>query len=1003
MADSRRVVDEIRFFLQSTDQTKSDQLAELATAYAEACVEVNQRLRRCGEFLRQGLRSEAIHLAEAEPNLLDSVATLDMPERGQWDEVVSGYDLARPPVLLVELAEALNEAYAEEQPLEGLLRRHRLLALARAPLSLRLSTMRKLARLDPNNSFWEDDVRGFEKVRFDELDAAAKKAFRNEDLARLSALEDELQGTAWVEPPPRSLTQGISDGKARLVRSQARRWLGDTCVELNDALAAFDVDRGRKLRKRWQQLADAAELDGHDLLLDRGREALEWLAEEDRREAAEREYDAAIQSLGAALDDDLAGPEFERLAHAVLKHDRGMPEALHRRLQSRLHALELDATRRYRLIVASAVTGVLLVAVVVVLVVRGQVRRGEITEHYGIITALLEEQRFEEAAKYFATLDERRASIAHSSQLEELRHRLDRLLEEDSVRAKLFARGMADATAGMQKARTMLEGMDSVSTFAEKSLAQLSLDATLAAVAGDLQRCLNRARLPSEKISVEEAMAALDQSTSDAQVSRDNHFTTAVTALSGKVANLEVMSVQSAEAKSLLRECEYERSTLAQFAETVTPSLKPALDGLSTRIDNYDERTRERARQVERERSLTDNVGDINAYAATLQRYAEEFPKAVMSPGIKRALDERATWEAVVAWNRLALRWARSRTDIDRDTARERLKECRDFLESHPRSPESEVLRQYSDFLGALASRDDALVTPIRSLFLSDPRIHDLWMVQAKIGAYYCNERPTVGETVMGVRFLVDPNAPDQSKRERGDILRRGNLIYVGHAPQSIIAREAVTILDATSDDSWDKAWLDVAELVLDGDRTDEDAILGETASLDPVLQMYLLDVVLTSAASGSHPLSLALRSHRAFIEKAKDAGVDFNVRWMDPTDRAGDEVRKLARSEMKRFPPLAEARQEVQRYMGYLREGLGLIHEWKGWLGRNHDGSWECKWDAPPAGTHDLFIVIPGPEGRASWFQIGRFSDGSVELSKETDAFLDGRPVFVKLSIRPQ
>ena len=67
------------------------------------------------------LRSEAIHLAESEPNLLDSLAALDFPERADWDELVQIYQLAAAPKLAVDQAQFLNEAYAQEDPLQDLL------------------------------------------------------------------------------------------------------------------------------------------------------------------------------------------------------------------------------------------------------------------------------------------------------------------------------------------------------------------------------------------------------------------------------------------------------------------------------------------------------------------------------------------------------------------------------------------------------------------------------------------------------------------------------------------------------------------------------------------------------------------------------------------------------------------------------------------------------------------------------------------------------------------
>ena len=62
MGDYQRIVDGIRLFLQSGDRTMSPAVQKLATEYAQASQEVNERLRKCQEFLRQNLRSEATHL-----------------------------------------------------------------------------------------------------------------------------------------------------------------------------------------------------------------------------------------------------------------------------------------------------------------------------------------------------------------------------------------------------------------------------------------------------------------------------------------------------------------------------------------------------------------------------------------------------------------------------------------------------------------------------------------------------------------------------------------------------------------------------------------------------------------------------------------------------------------------------------------------------------------------------------------------------------------------------
>ena len=118
MADTQRIVDEVRFRLQSGDCELDDELKRLAGEYAGLCHVVNTRLRRCGDFLKQGLRAEAIQLADAEPNLLESFATVDFSERAEWDEIAALYQLPAAEPLLSDVAQDLNEAYTLQQPLE---------------------------------------------------------------------------------------------------------------------------------------------------------------------------------------------------------------------------------------------------------------------------------------------------------------------------------------------------------------------------------------------------------------------------------------------------------------------------------------------------------------------------------------------------------------------------------------------------------------------------------------------------------------------------------------------------------------------------------------------------------------------------------------------------------------------------------------------------------------------------------------------------------------------
>src|SRR5512146_1198872 len=115
--DHQRTIDNIRTILASAGPASMEGIWAVAVEYADACEMVNERLRKCGQLLREGLRSEAIQQCEMEPNLLSLVAALDFPEVSAWTAFLQSSGLAPPSPLLVEVAAELNEAYGQEQPL----------------------------------------------------------------------------------------------------------------------------------------------------------------------------------------------------------------------------------------------------------------------------------------------------------------------------------------------------------------------------------------------------------------------------------------------------------------------------------------------------------------------------------------------------------------------------------------------------------------------------------------------------------------------------------------------------------------------------------------------------------------------------------------------------------------------------------------------------------------------------------------------------------------------
>ncbi len=295
MLDYQRILDDVHVSLDSTSGETLDLLRSAAGDYRMACEEVNERLRRCDSFLRRGLRSEAIQLAEIEPVLLDIVTMLDFPDRPQWNNLLAQHGIAPGPSLSLDLAGELNEAYAHERPLAGLLAQHRLLALARSPLRTRIQVLRQLAEQDAQNAIWREDLSTYEHERQRQLHKEVTAASEAGNLAVLTSLDEELRGDPWLEPPsPGLLVSGAAEDAAPGCSGIRRdkSW--------NNSLP------------RWTRLI-ASSICPPDVSV-RGWNAAAAVANQGRRRWARREKSRADPGLAGRAQDRLAGSGRSRAA-----------------------------------------------------------------------------------------------------------------------------------------------------------------------------------------------------------------------------------------------------------------------------------------------------------------------------------------------------------------------------------------------------------------------------------------------------------------------------------------------------------------------------------------------------------------------------------------------------------------------------------------------------------------------------------------------------------------
>lgn len=964
MNSANEVVDEIRAFLQSNDQTFRNELRDLASTFAEACTEVNQRLQKCNRLLQQGLRSEAIHLAEAEPKLLDVLAVLDFPERAGWDEIVQLYQLSAAPALGTTIAEYLNEAYAQENPLQDLLRSHRRLALARGPLRPRIEVMRKIAAVDWNNPIWIEDIRTFEKVRRDQIKNEAIAATNGRDLSRLQELLIELTSTSWSDGTTGGLADKVKAAIAQIRGLSARETIKILEVELNDAFAAFDIARGRAAREKWNEVVGPAALPANHPILDRSEPALLWLADQDRREQQEHDYESAIRELEEALDDDADRAELQQLGHAVLRFDRDMPDTLAARFKSRVEGLELAETRRSRLILAAGVAAVALIGGLAFFAIRQQRRANDAAQVAATVEKMLSDKQLEQATSFLDNLTKSNASILGEPAVVEAGVKLKEAQAKDRERIDQF-------TSALHSAET-------------------AKPAALDPPALQLARSL--ARLEAEKAAVEHVAATCEAAFREERARRDEAALPRINALSVKIASLE-REAAKADSRAVIAEPLHEIQAELAKLNAELPYLSEHLRLLvgvfvkKTDALQKEEKLIEQGTRLENDithtisYSRTESLGDLALFTGALQAFIKASPNSPRAETFKKTLEEYPGRNAVFAWHQLAASWLSNPAKLTVKAAKERSVLCTRFLSDHPRFPDAAILRDYQKHLDAIARRDDSDDAPRKRLqkLFSDLFVDNLWTVTIRRGRlsqrYYVARKPEDGFDEF--RYLKNFDGKEETLS-----VNVGETPRVEPAPQSNVATQVKVRLanDAILDD-WDANMVAILRSV------------STEPNIDPILRLVLIDKVMTYAGEGSEPLRRAFSLPKNLISVGD---VDTNVTWMDPEDDGAGQSRPRAAELLKALPDPTIALRDAEKQRAAIEAQVSYLPYPVGWLLKDEKG-WHCRTGKALPKEGDLCVVVPDGEKDGVWRKVGTLSNSGLELVGANNSNLvEGRPVFV-------
>jgi len=971
MLDSQRLVEEIQAALLSPGILEWDLLRDAAAEYAAACDQANERLATCAQLLRRGLRSEALQLAEQEPNLLDAVALLDFPELPEWRQLLSANGMVLPPALRIDIASDLNAAYALEAPLQSLLKRHRLLALARAPLSARIQVLRSIRQADQVNPVWAQDLKVLETARQQELQRHVESAYKARDLDVLEAIVCEIQDPEWVHPPRPDIADFARQKHLSLAASVATEQLEELEPRLSAAYSAFDVEEGNSLRIEWLRFASVAALPSDHPLMRRAAPALAWLTEQDERQEREVNFLNAVNELELLLADGADRVSLERAFHAAQRYDEEIPVRLVRQYQEQIRMFDAGARRRFAL-TAMAVLGLLAVigGATGVVIYRGQQRALVEATTQGL-AKLVDAEDLPEAQRYFDDVAAKQPHIAQHPDVQHQLGRLNGLLSAEKNRLESFQSLMQQiADSGLENPNRLaaIEAGKLAKTAAERAqVARWESDFN----AQDRRR--QKERDEAFQVRFRELLALAE--------GYEQRIGTGAPLAEGKVSEV-ITEIQTLQARS----------------GGVTQQLVVQLKPLEARLLTLRRQMLADRAQNEALDRLAGLVGNAKAYRESLESFIKTYPNSSLTPQFQRISAEASLWESMQNWSKfLADERFQNLATISPENAAALLREGDALLSSSERLPLAEHFLSRRSYFESVAARldDDGKnkVEALQTLF-DNSLIGGLWLVETNSGErFYLTAKPDIDQGSAPKQPLsLEPIASFDLSSSKRVTVPVGEVRFVGAAPQAGLVSKCRPYLHTIRDGEWDRGFFAMARHVKESER------------VDPLLRFILLRRILEVGREGSRSFRGA--SQRLW-ERLETAEVDLTANWLVWDDTASRKARAQADTLLGSLDDFNTIGQQTAAGLRKDIAPLPRIPVWVGWLRPGGESQWCCEPQDHAKHSGDLYVVAfsTNADGTRvpSWHKVAECSTGQVRWQGDADGRLAaGRPLYLLAASSP-
>ena len=953
--------DEIRQALEKPDGISEETMQPLAERFDDAVRAVNERLNEAVALLRKNLRSEAIQAANRRPNAMEAAASLDFPELPEWEEILQFLGIGVPQRLDQDKVQQLNEAIVEGQPIEELLKQHRRLAIAKAPLSWRLKVLRRIAEVDEMNPIWLEDIENYEAARRKTLADEVEAAIKSSNFSAIERLYAELTKANWTTPPPTQLVNSLRQAISQRKIDDQLVGLKHTAEQLHAAFSEFNEPAARTLSAEWQRKCETFSQTVPSDLLEEVEPALTWLAELDSYAAIAQQREKALLELEHTLDSRRDLPSLQKAFTKASRFDEPVPQALEQRFRSSVEEIQLSAKRKTQLRIAAIVAATVLVAAGVAFWQYRLLQEKRVTDAVTQFSAMVESRKTSEANAFWERLKTQDADLTRKPELISLHGQLEAQLKQESDRKQEFEGYLAQA-ANEDPAQIDQAALDE----AEKLAVSENEKARVFEIRQQVEE-------QARKVADEQTAAALE----------------AIAKVRDEIEAFEKTPLEDLDLGSI--------NTLIVTLDNI-PRLYPrrvrSVDGQlkitksrATSLENSIKDERSRKAKMEAAKRPLFSARTLTAFESGLRTYSRAISHTTAGNEYEQSLKESSLWKKGMQSNELPVELRRSLISELTKPEIAALQELQQTIESQ--TTMNPLLDEYKAITSGIVLDEGDKLSELAKLKTAVSRLPtgQLITIEAtpasdddKILRYLAYNRDyqriaekLKKESLLGIRHIADGSGGISTTTIKAPATR----VHVepGRTITWFLAR-----LEEKEKD-FESNWSELLYLCYDiSTRTDLDSLIKED----------LIYRVLQTCADGSSEIREKIAEPLRILRNREGT----RQTWAAPKP-PNDKLDESLQADV--IKPLGRLYQQLKQEAPDLKQATTLEYRWIGFLNRDLKGKITGRVVNNPQESGPVFIMRAATDNpsKVDIVNVGQWESGTLTLQENSKELNAGRPLF--------